>query len=444
MIPVEQYTEYMRLALVEIAVKLGDILLKGLAILLSELYKHLLTSGLAKARELNISISEQDIRQELPKHSFLSRLMCIFGKHLDYETKQLYIGAVLFRPGTDMLCCLSKTLKLMQNANVSVIPVKAHPAPPTVTDADPEEQEQKQFDKLYAKLNERVHSQVNKWIEIDAIMPYDISRFNPNDVIATIDPALWKMVVKITGTVTESRRKTPPKKIRHQRKLNCLYALCVMFIAHNRSCSVPMHLLLADLVESHGGSNELITMLNRFGAVACVDTHRRYVQYQIKQKVSSGFLSDLNMDRFTIASVDNINFLQSHSFVYCGDQSRSWHGTTMQVVQPKGEARGENMEVAQREQPLIVELPDSAQGPAHKKVTRRSRSLSENKDVHAAIFNNQAQKELLNRGPLSELSYNHYTPLKSGHTLEEFHMTAKEETEYKKLQEMALLYIAYR
>ena len=33
MIPVEQYTEYMRLALVEIAVKLGDILLKGLAIL---------------------------------------------------------------------------------------------------------------------------------------------------------------------------------------------------------------------------------------------------------------------------------------------------------------------------------------------------------------------------------------------------------------------------
>ena len=112
----------------------------------------------------------------------------------------------------------------------------------------------------------------------------------------------------------------------------------------------------------------------------------------------------------------------------------------MQVVQPKGEALGENTEVVQREQPLKVELPDSVPGPAHKKVTRRSRCLSENKDVHAAIFNNQAQKELLNRGPLSELSYNHYTPLKSGHTLEEFHRTTKEETEYTKLQEMALLY----
>ena len=87
----------------------------------------------------------------------------------------------------------------------------------------------------------------------------------------------------------------------------------------------------------------------------------------------------------------------------------------MQVVQPKGEAHGENTEVAQCEQPLIAELPDSAPGPAHRKVTRRSRSLSENKDVHAAIFNNQASKELLNRGPLSDLSYNHYTPLKSGH-----------------------------
>ena len=63
-------------------------------------------------------------------------------------------------------------------------------------------------------------------------------------------------------------------------------------------------------------------------------THRQYVQFKVQQNISSGFLSDLNFDNFTVATVDNIHFLQRHSFVFHGDQGRSWHGTTIQVVQP--------------------------------------------------------------------------------------------------------------
>ena len=52
----------------------------------------------------------------------------------------------------------------------------------------------------------------------------------------------------------------------------------------------PLHILLTDLTDSHGGSYELIQILNRLGAVASVDTHRRYVQFQVAPKMSAGVL----------------------------------------------------------------------------------------------------------------------------------------------------------
>ena len=106
-----------------------------------------------------------------------------------------------------------------------------------------------------------------------------------------------------------------------------------MFCA-NSECNFPLHTLLADAIECFGGSTELIRIFNRLGVVTSKDTHARYVEHVVTQYEEGNHLKDVIKGRFTVASLDNLDFLQSHTAVYCGDQHHSTHVTTIQVVQP--------------------------------------------------------------------------------------------------------------
>ena len=75
----------------------------------------------------------------------------------------------------------------------------------------------------------------------------------------------------------------------------------------------------------------MIWILNRIGAIASIDAHKSYTQKVVHTLLAKGVLSSLNLNSF---SVDNIDFMQSHAYVYSGSQARSWHGTTIQIVQP--------------------------------------------------------------------------------------------------------------
>ena len=75
--------------------------------------------------------------------------------------------------------------------------------------------------------------------------------------------------------------------------------------------------------------------LNCLGAVSSTDIHDRYVQYTVTKQLQQYEIPYLVPNGFTMARADNLDFQQPHPTVYSGDQSQSWHGTTMQLVQPR-------------------------------------------------------------------------------------------------------------
>lgn len=109
------------------------------------------------------------------------------------------------------------------------------------------------------------------------------------------------------------------------------YLYCLLLFCTNTQHPLSLHLVLADTIEVCGGSRKLLKIFNQLGAVCSPDTHDRFVTDVANTQRGKTIWDDLPNDTLTIASVD---MLQSCAAVYCGDQYRSYHGTTLQITQP--------------------------------------------------------------------------------------------------------------
>ena len=127
------------------------------------------------------------------------------------------------------------------------------------------------------------------------------------------------------------------------------FCVCTMLFTTNSQCSFPLHALLTDAIETCGGSPRLTRLLNRFGACASTDTHDRYVRYRVEKSKKEGPMSGFPDDAFILASADNLDYIHSYARIYCGNQQSSWHGTTVQLVQPQPSTLVDNVSVQQPE-----------------------------------------------------------------------------------------------
>ncbi len=121
-----------------------------------------------KVSEMNLTHSEHQVRHEMPKRCFLSTLLNFFGKHLTCCCKQQYIGVLLYRPGTDLLDCLSKALSMMQKRSLSFLkPIKCVRTEPKCSVANTDE-DSKQWETFYSSLNQRLQKQIKHITNQDA------------------------------------------------------------------------------------------------------------------------------------------------------------------------------------------------------------------------------------------------------------------------------------
>ena len=134
-------------------------------------------------------------------------------------------------------------------------------------------------------LNEQIHSQIKILLEEDARSPFQCHNLDIDEFLKEVNPSVWEAICLITRSLMEqqggAKLNDQTSSSYHQKKLHRSFLLCAVFFCTDECCSLPLHTLLADIVESQGGSQLLIRILNRFGICASSDTLARCIDEAI-------------------------------------------------------------------------------------------------------------------------------------------------------------------
>ena len=130
-------------------------------------------------------------------------------------------------------------------------------------------------------INKLVHAQIDSYL---GTQDHDYDELNVDEQIANIDPQLWNAMCRITRSKSEIRGTSkvidPNSPAYHVKKVRRFFLLCAIMFSTDDRCSMPMHTLMTDLVESQGGSSVLVKTLNRLGVCSSADTLARFIQHK--------------------------------------------------------------------------------------------------------------------------------------------------------------------
>ena len=452
------------------AVHVGEALLKQNALLLPDVYESFSEKLLDITKLCRIDV-DQDLHSAANSNWLRSQLSSLLEHHMAYQCKVKRNGTVLYRYGGDLMHALSFSLSQARNS-------KLHKPHAIETDSN----FQSSLSDVCLTLNSKIHDCAEKMMKDDAVNPHKIEEVDIDKIISELDSDLWKAMCLLTKPHSAKNEKGTVNTT-NTRKVRQLFCICTLLFVANHQCSFPLHTLIADAIETCGGSSRLTRLLNRLGVCVSTDTHARYVQHRVKRTQEEGVMSLYPQNAFTVVSADNLDFVHSHARVYCGKQQSSWHGTTVQVVQPKpltlldtsqnitdtnrvpisvtqaeattnfltsDESHPQNIpatgtletrlqaQLSKRSHSTISPLSSPSSYPPIPKRKRRMRTGTENKAVRRSL---QEQFNSATTGPTWRENIHHTQPEKPSLTIQDFQLTNSENISLKELKQISTQYI---
>lgn len=424
--------EYFELVFCYYAQELAMVMKKNEATLLPSSYNAFCDSAMDKLNEYPyFNITNNDIPC---RRWFTSRLHHYFLNSITFECKHRSIGTMIYHKDCDILCALSLALAKQRQANLEK---SSTSSPPKTTPATNMENS---MVTVAGYLNNKLHEQSKKFIhQFQTVAEYE--KIDLSAIANNTDKTLLKFISQLTCTVREGRKLfQPPSETSDElneeqleneddaieeptvKSIRQFYILCVLLFNTNKSCWAPLHVMLTEAILCHGGNNELVKIMNRLGAAASLDTCNRLATQVAQVRLEEGVKRYLVPSQLVVATVDNVDILQPHAVVSSLDATRSWHGTSVQCVQPLPTTGTLN-----RNELVAVNQTNISQSPVvlqrHK---RRRRTLSEQASPHTITTLSHPQFT-----QFENISYEVNTNIP---TIKDFLLTEREESTIQQLK----------
>ena len=121
------------------------------------------------------------------------------------------------------------------------------------------------------------------FIEREEVFHEEYSFLDVEKEIERMSPTLRKVVHMLTKSLSEKKlaHKQLTTEEQKKKRLRRYFLLCMMLFCADDRCSMPMHMLIAGLVESQGGTAFLIQVLNKLGICLSQETLKRFIQSKV-------------------------------------------------------------------------------------------------------------------------------------------------------------------